>query len=86
MNRSIVLNFKPNTLMPQPIQVDPFERLREILLPEEAADLVDSFEAVINFRNGFGRVEVEIEYRRVKEVFHQASSKPKLRLKDQKEC
>ena len=64
--------------MTEPITqpTDPVERLRALLRPEEIADLTEHIEAVVTYKNGFGRIEIEFEYQRVREMAHRATSRP----------
>jgi len=51
-------------------------RLCAVLNDEELLDLVEAIEDVVNTRNGFGQVVIDLEYRRVKLVSNVNMRKP----------
>lgn len=52
------------------------QRLCAVLNDEELLDLVEAIEDVVNTRNGFGQVVIDLEYRRVKLVSNKNMRKP----------
>ncbi len=57
-------------------QEDLYQRLCAVLKNEELLDLVEAIEDVVNTRNGFGQVVIDLEYRRVKLISNVNMRKP----------
>lgn len=53
-----------------------YRRLCAVLKNEELLDLVEAIEDVVNTRNGFGQVVIDLEYRRVKLISNVNMRKP----------
>lgn len=65
-----------STFEETPMQTDLFQRLCAVLNDEELLDLVEAIEDVVNTRNGFGQVVIDLEYRRVKLISNVNMRKP----------
>lgn len=58
------------------------EKLFTLLTPNEIGELIQAFGTVINFRNGYGTVVIEIRKRRIEQVVITSTIKPSLQIKD----
>jgi len=53
-----------------------YRRLSAVLTPLEMRDLVEAIESVITKRNGYGKIAVEIERRRLIQIAVTSTVKP----------